>query len=231
MSCPPLKLHGLRQAMLPILHYLLEFAHIHVQWISDAIQPSHLLLPPSPPALNLSQPQGLFQWVSSSHQVVKVLEPQLFKSALWNSGKVMEAGVLPKEMRNKKDTTCLGAPQDPARFQVEGTWILFLFHPQAQHIPVSVPWDSSPYVSQLIDVSHCQVPWNPKSFLSPSFQAPYRRQVKPWTKTTQTTQENEEKQMIQWWPLRNENSLERVSCFHDLEPGSMPRPMEKTKLL
>ena len=54
-----------------------EFAPTHVHWVGDVIQPSHLLLPPFPPALNLSQHQGLFQWVSSSHQVAKVLEHQL----------------------------------------------------------------------------------------------------------------------------------------------------------
>ena len=55
----------------PVLHYLLEFAHTHVYWVSDAIQPSYPLLLPSPSALNLPQHQGLFQWVSSSHQVAK----------------------------------------------------------------------------------------------------------------------------------------------------------------
>ena len=59
-----------------VLHCLLEFARIHVHRVSDAIQPSHPLSPPSPPAFNLSQHQGLFQWVSSSHQVAKVLELQ-----------------------------------------------------------------------------------------------------------------------------------------------------------
>ena len=48
-----------------------------VHWVSDVIQPSHPLLSPSPPAFNLSQHQGLFKWVSSSHQVAKVLEFQL----------------------------------------------------------------------------------------------------------------------------------------------------------
>ena len=62
---------------LSILHCLLEFPQIHVRWVSDAIQPSHPLLSPSPPALNLSQHQGLFQWVGSSHQVAKVWELQL----------------------------------------------------------------------------------------------------------------------------------------------------------
>ena len=60
-----------------VLHYLPEFAQIHVHWVNDAIQPSHPLLPPSPPALNLSQHHGLFQWVGSLHQVAKVLELQL----------------------------------------------------------------------------------------------------------------------------------------------------------
>ena len=60
----------------PVLLYLPEFAQTHVHWISDAIQPSHSLSSPSL-ALNLSQHQGLFQWVSSLHQVAKVLELQL----------------------------------------------------------------------------------------------------------------------------------------------------------
>ena len=61
----------------PVLHHLLEFAQTHVHWVSDAIQPSHPLLPPLPPALNLSQHQDLFQWIGSSQQVAKVLELQL----------------------------------------------------------------------------------------------------------------------------------------------------------
>ena len=65
----------------PVLHYLLEFAQTQVHWVSDAIQLSYPLSPPSPPAFNLSQHQGLFQWISSSHQVAKVLEPQLQHSS------------------------------------------------------------------------------------------------------------------------------------------------------
>ena len=57
-----------------VLHHLPELAQIHVHWVSDAIQPSHPLLSPSPPAFNHSWHQGLFQWVSSLHQVAKVLE-------------------------------------------------------------------------------------------------------------------------------------------------------------
>ena len=56
---------------LPVHHQLLQFTQTHIHRVSDAIQPSHPLSSPSPPALNLSQHQGLFQWVSSSHQVAK----------------------------------------------------------------------------------------------------------------------------------------------------------------
>ena len=58
-------------------HQFPELAQTHVHRVSDTIQPSHPLLPPSPPAFSLSQHQCLFQWVSSSHQVAKVLEFQL----------------------------------------------------------------------------------------------------------------------------------------------------------
>ena len=61
----------------PDHHQLKEFPQTHVHWVGDAIQPSRLLLPASPPSFNLSQQQGLFQWVSSSHQVAKILELQL----------------------------------------------------------------------------------------------------------------------------------------------------------
>ena len=62
---------------LPVHHQPPEFTQTHVHRISDAIQPSHPLLSPSPPAPNPSQHQSLFQWVNSSHEVAKVLEFQL----------------------------------------------------------------------------------------------------------------------------------------------------------
>ena len=62
---------------LPVHHQLPESTQTPVHWVGDAIQPSHPLSSPSPPAPNPSQYQGLFQWVSSSHQVAKVLEFQL----------------------------------------------------------------------------------------------------------------------------------------------------------
>ena len=58
----------------PVHHQLLELTKTRVYWVSDAIQPSHSLSSPSPSAFNLSQHQGLFQWVNSLHQVTKVLE-------------------------------------------------------------------------------------------------------------------------------------------------------------
>ena len=62
---------------LPVHHQLLESTQTHVHYVGDAIQPSHPLSSPSPPAFNLSQHQGLFKWVDSLHQVAKVLEFQL----------------------------------------------------------------------------------------------------------------------------------------------------------
>ena len=59
---------------LPVHHQLPEFTQTHVHPVGDAIQPSHPLSSPSPPAPNPSQYQGLFQWVNSSHEVAKVLE-------------------------------------------------------------------------------------------------------------------------------------------------------------
>ena len=77
VSQSPLTLCNPMHCSLPVHHQLPEFTQTHIRWVSDAIQPSHPLLSPSPPALNLSQHQGLFKWVSSLHQVAKVLEFQL----------------------------------------------------------------------------------------------------------------------------------------------------------
>ena len=77
-SCPTL-CDPMNHSMpsLPVHHQLPEFTQTHVHWVDDSIQPSHPLSSSSPPAFNLSQHQGLFQWVSSSYQVAKVLEFQL----------------------------------------------------------------------------------------------------------------------------------------------------------
>ena len=63
--------------VLPVDHQLPEFTQTHVHWVGDAIQLSHPLSSPSPLTFNLTQHQGLFKWVSSSHHVAKVLEFQL----------------------------------------------------------------------------------------------------------------------------------------------------------
>ena len=60
----------------PVLHCHPKFAQTHVHWVSDTIQPSYPLSPPSPPALNLSEHQSCFQWVGSMHQVAKVFHLQ-----------------------------------------------------------------------------------------------------------------------------------------------------------
>ena len=73
---------------LPVHQHLPEFTQTHVHRVSDAIQPSHPLSSPSPPAPNLSQHQSLFQWVNSSHEVAKVLEFQLQHHSLQRNPRV-----------------------------------------------------------------------------------------------------------------------------------------------
>ena len=71
-SCPTL-CHPMNRSKpgFPVLHHLPESAQTHVHWVGDVIQPSHPLSPSSPPALHLSQLQGLFQWGGSSYQMAK----------------------------------------------------------------------------------------------------------------------------------------------------------------
>ena len=76
-ACQTLWPHGLRMPGFPVHHQLPELTQTHVHRISDAMQRSHPLLFLSPPAFNLSQHQGLSQWVSSLHQGAKVLDFQL----------------------------------------------------------------------------------------------------------------------------------------------------------
>ena len=89
LSSPSVQFHSVTQSDLILfnpmdsstpgfpVHHLLEFAQTHVHRVGDAIQPSHPLLSPSPPTFDLSQHQGLFKWVSFSHQATKLLEFQL----------------------------------------------------------------------------------------------------------------------------------------------------------
>ena len=79
--CDPMK-HSTPN--LPVHHQLPEFTQTHLHWVGDTIQPSHPLSSPSPLAFSLFQHQGLFKWVSSSHQVAKVLEfPLQHQSFQW----------------------------------------------------------------------------------------------------------------------------------------------------
>ena len=77
-SCPtPCDTMNRSTPGLPVHHQLPEFTQTNVHWVGDAIQPSHPLSSPSPPAPNPSQHQSIFQWVNSLHEVAKVLEFQL----------------------------------------------------------------------------------------------------------------------------------------------------------
>ena len=76
-SCPTLRPRGLQHTRPPCPSLTPRVYSNSVHWVGDAIQPSHPLSSPSPAAFNLSQNQGVFRWVSSSHQVAKVLEFQL----------------------------------------------------------------------------------------------------------------------------------------------------------
>ena len=69
-----LRPHGLQHNRPPVHCQLPEFTQTHVHWVGDPIQPSHPLSSPNPPTLNRSQNRGLFKWVSSSHQVNKLLQ-------------------------------------------------------------------------------------------------------------------------------------------------------------
>ena len=75
---------------LSVPHHLPKFAQVHLHYISDAIQPSHPLMPSSPSALSLSQHQELFQWVISMHQMTKILDFQLQQ---------VSASVLPRSIQ------------------------------------------------------------------------------------------------------------------------------------
>ena len=83
--CSPL---DCSKAGFPVLHYLPEFAQNHVHWLSDVIQPSHFLSHLFLPAFYLFQHEGLFQSVSSSHQVTKALELQLQHLSFEGTSKV-----------------------------------------------------------------------------------------------------------------------------------------------
>ena len=144
---------------LPVHHQLLELAQTHVHRVGDAIQPSHP--PPRPsPALNFPQHQGLFQWVSSSHQVAKVLELQLqHQSFQW----------IKREVAQSCLTLC-----DPMDCSLPGSsihgilqagileWVAFSFSRESSH-PRNWTW-----VSRIVDghyhLSHQGSQWIKKIY-------------------------------------------------------------------
>ena len=113
---------------LPVHHQLLEPTQTHVHWVGDTIQPSHPLSSPSPPAFNLSTNQGLFQWVSSPHQVAKVLEFQLHhQSFQWGPGTdLLEDGLVgsPCSPRNSQESS-----PTPQFKSINSSALSFLYNP------------------------------------------------------------------------------------------------------
>ena len=126
----------------PVHHQLLELTQVHVHLVNDAFQPSHPLSSPSPPAFNLSQHQGLFQWVSSLRQVAKVLEFQLqhqffqwiFRANLLWVG-LVESLCSPRDSQESSPT--------PQFKSINSSAFSFLYSPtlasiQEQYVPASV---------------------------------------------------------------------------------------------
>ena len=109
---------------LPVHHQLPEFTQIHVHWVGDAIQPAHPLSSPCPPACNLSQHQGLIQWVGSSHQVAKVLELHLKSKGLQARQKVYSEGI---------DLGVSFQKWEKFSFQSALVLVFLLLHPSSLH--------------------------------------------------------------------------------------------------
>ena len=113
-SCPTLcDPMNHRTPGLPVHHQLLEFTQTHVHQVSDAMQPSHPLSSPSPPAPNPSQHQSLFQWVNSSHEVAKVLEFQLQLQSLQKnpSADLLQNGLVGSPCRPRDSQESSPTPQ------------------------------------------------------------------------------------------------------------------------
>ena len=130
----------------PVLHYFPDFAQTHVHCVGDAIQPSHPLLSPSPSALNLSQHQGLCQWVGSLHQVAKVLELQLQCQSCCRKGDAFQGpkvgscltlrNELSKETHADQARDCIGKGHPGRQQRGEGAQVNALPH----GLPSRVLW-------------------------------------------------------------------------------------------
>ena len=124
---------------LPVHHKLPESTQTHVHWVSDAIQSSHPLPSPSLPALNLSHIQGLFQWVSSSHQVAKVLEFQLISLRLDWLGLLVVQGNLKSLLQHPSSKASI--------LQHSAFFIVQLSHPYGT-TGKSMPWLDGPLLAE-----------------------------------------------------------------------------------
>ena len=127
-SCPTL-CDPMNRSMpgLPVHHQHPESTQTHVHWVDDAIQPSHTLSSPSPPALNLFQHQGLFQWVSSSHQVAKVLEFQLQNQSFqWTPRNLLYDGLVGSPCSPRDSQESFPTPQFKS---VNSSVLSFLYSP------------------------------------------------------------------------------------------------------
>ena len=123
----------------PVLHCIPEFAQNHVHWTSDAIQPSHPLSPPSPPALSLSQHQGLFQWVRSSQHVAKALELQ-HQHQQADSHPLIPAGKS-KKLRISKDGMCFWTPSSSKIVEKTHVVSVYCFEgPLTMEVSLMIPW-------------------------------------------------------------------------------------------
>ena len=111
---------------LPVHHQLPEFTETHVHRVSDAIQPSHPLSFPSPPAPNPSQHQSLFQWINSSHEVAKVLEFQLWHHSLQRNPRadLLQNGLVGSPCSPRDSQESSPTPQ----FKGINSSVLSLFH-------------------------------------------------------------------------------------------------------
>ena len=147
---------------LPVLHNLPEFAQTHVHWVSDAIQPSHPLLSPSSLALNLSQHQGLFQSVGSSHQVAKVLVLQLqYLSSQWMKSKVSVAQSCP--------TLCNPMDCSPPGSSIHGIFQASVLEWVA--IPLNIPMNTQGWFPLGLTWSPCGPRDPQESFPEPQFKS------------------------------------------------------------
>ena len=125
-SCPTL-CDPMNRSMpgLPVHHQIPEFTQTHIHRVSDAIQPSHPLSSPSPPAPNPSQHHSLFQWGNSSHEVAKVLEFQLYHHSFQRNPRAdLQNGLVGSPCSPRDSQESSPTPQ----FKSINSWVLSLHH-------------------------------------------------------------------------------------------------------